>query len=289
MADARGGSALPSTLTGKRIFARTGEYWTLGYEGKTFSLKDVKGLSYIQRLLQHPGEEFHALDLLSGPGSIQSANREDQTPSMIEGTHNIGGLGDAGELLDAQAKIAYKRKALELKDELEGLLERGEHERAEKVEAEIEFLRRELVRAVGLGGRDRRAGSAAERARLNATRAIKSTIDKITERDASLGDLLERAIRTGSYCSYIVDPTNPLSWQFSFDTPESVHSIQSTAPVLLLNESSFTRALIGRTAFTGREAESSSLSRILRACAARQRTRRDDRRRARGRKITDRC
>ena len=47
------------------IFAVSGEYWTLGYGGATFQLKDIKGLRYIQRLLQHPGEEFHALDLLS--------------------------------------------------------------------------------------------------------------------------------------------------------------------------------------------------------------------------------
>ena len=250
-----------STITG--IFARTGEYWTLGYGGKTCSLKDVKGLSYIQRLLQHPGEEFQALDLLSGPGSVQFANREDQNPPIIEGTHSIGGLGDAGELLDAQAKIAYKRKAAELTEELEDLRERGEHERAEKVEAEIEFLKRELVRAVGLGGRDRRAGSAAERARLNATRAIKSAIDKIAEHSSSLGDLLERAIRTGYYCSYIAVAPNSLTWRFSLDTPEPLLSTESTAPVLLRNEPSFTRALIGRTAFAGREAESSSLYRIL--------------------------
>ena len=40
---------------------------------------------------------------------------------------------------------------------------------------------REMARAVGLGGRDRRAGSAAERARLNVTRAIKSALQKISE------------------------------------------------------------------------------------------------------------
>ena len=40
------------------IFARSGDIWTVSSSGKTFSLKDAKGLGYIQRLLQHPGEEF---------------------------------------------------------------------------------------------------------------------------------------------------------------------------------------------------------------------------------------
>jgi hypothetical protein len=46
------------------VFARNGEYWTVGWQNVTFSVRDTKGLSYIQRLLQHLGEEFHALDLL---------------------------------------------------------------------------------------------------------------------------------------------------------------------------------------------------------------------------------
>lgn len=60
------------------LFVCNGEYWTLGYNNADFSLKDIKGLGYIQRLLQHPGEEFHSLDLLNGPGGgaeLESADK----------------------------------------------------------------------------------------------------------------------------------------------------------------------------------------------------------------------
>ena len=57
-------SGKPAAQAG--TFAVRGDYWSLGCGGPAFPLKDVKGLSYIQRLLQHPGEEFHSLDLLSG-------------------------------------------------------------------------------------------------------------------------------------------------------------------------------------------------------------------------------
>jgi hypothetical protein len=59
-------------------FARSGEYWTISYGTSAFSLKDIKGLSYIQRLLQHPGQEFHALYLLSteAAGEDSGANRD---------------------------------------------------------------------------------------------------------------------------------------------------------------------------------------------------------------------
>jgi hypothetical protein len=47
-------------------------------------------------------------------------------------------------------------------------------ERAAQAEEEIDALARELNRAVGLHGRDRRAASASERARVNVNRAIKA-------------------------------------------------------------------------------------------------------------------
>lgn len=55
------------------VFARSGEFWTLSYGGVTFSLRAIKGLAYLQFLLQHAGEEFHAMDLVHGPGAEASA------------------------------------------------------------------------------------------------------------------------------------------------------------------------------------------------------------------------
>ena len=81
------------------LFVRNGEYWTLGYGSTSFSLKDIKGLGYIQRLIQHPGEEFHSLDLLSSPGGGATAELESaDKPSLLsDATVSIGGLGDAGD------------------------------------------------------------------------------------------------------------------------------------------------------------------------------------------------
>jgi hypothetical protein len=199
------------------IFARTGEYWTISFAGAGFSLKDIKGFHYIERLLKHPGEEFHVLDLVSDSGTRK--NSEIDTTSVLrEPTLSISRLGDSGEMLDARAKQEYKHRLAELREEFEELRERGAHERAAKVESEIEILERELVRAVGLGGRDRRAGSAAERARLNVTRLIRTGLQKISEHNRTLGELLDRSIKTGSFCSYFPDPRTLISWRFFIRT-----------------------------------------------------------------------
>lgn len=138
------------------VFACNGEYWTLGYANASFSLKNIKGLGYIQRLLQHPGEEFHSLDLLNGPGAGAAAELEGTDKASLLGgaTVSVGGLGDAGEMLDAKAKQEYQRRIVELREELEVLRERGDEARAARVESEIDFLLREIARAVGLGGRE---------------------------------------------------------------------------------------------------------------------------------------
>jgi hypothetical protein len=82
-----------------------------------------------------------------------------------------------------------------------------------QAKAERDFLARELSRAVGLGGRDRRVGSAAERARASVTRAVRHAMGRIRTHHPRLGAHLEQAIRTGTYCTYLPDPRVPIAWK----------------------------------------------------------------------------
>jgi uncharacterized membrane protein len=166
----------------KGVFRKEGEYWAVGFGGNSFRLKDTKGLGYMAHLLRHPGTEFHVLDLAGGiaghreddePGQAQSLPRGDED---LEGAGiHIGSLGDAGEMLDEQAKVAYRRRLSELREELEEAKEAGNVGRAEHAEQEIDALTSELSRAVGLGGRNRPAISASERARQSICKTIKQS------------------------------------------------------------------------------------------------------------------
>jgi tetratricopeptide (TPR) repeat protein len=257
-------SGLESARARTAILVLNGDYWTVGYAGKTFSLKASKGLAYIHRLLWHPGEEFHALDLLSGPDSNFIPEGASAETSSTDSNLTVGRLGDAGEMLDSEAKHAYKRRLSELKEQLEDQQERGNSKRAAEIESEIDFLLREISRAVGLGGRDRRAGSAAERARLNVTRAIKTALQKISEHQAELGGLLDHSVRTGLFCCYVADPHAPISWQFSLEGIKApVEVAGATAPLLLRSETDFLRELEDQTRFVGREEERTSMRRYL--------------------------
>ena len=76
-------------------------------------------------------------------------------------------------MLDVRAKDAYRRRLAEIEDDIEQARALEDDERAAQADAERDFLVRELSRAVGLGGRDRRAGSTSERARASVTRALR--------------------------------------------------------------------------------------------------------------------
>lgn len=180
------------------VFRREGDYWSLVFEGRTVRMRDLKGMRYLARLLAHPGREFHVLDLVaaeSGGGASRAA------------------LGDAGEMLDARAKSAYRRRLAEIEDDIAQARALGDTDRAARAGAERDFLVRELSRAVGLGGRDRRAASASERARVAVTRAIRQGIARIGAHHPELGEHLAGAIRTGTYCAYVADVRAP-GWRF---------------------------------------------------------------------------
>jgi tetratricopeptide (TPR) repeat protein len=195
------------------VFRQEGEYWTVRYEGAVVRLKDAKGLHLLARLLAHPGREFHAADL---EADRQTAR---QAPSGLRDRAGSGelqvrpDLGDAGELLDATAKAAYKARLKELEEELEEAERFNDPARAANARHERDFLVSELARAVGLGGRDRRAASHAERARLNATRAIRAAMANLGRANPALGRHLSSTIRTGRYCSYTPDPRTPITWE----------------------------------------------------------------------------
>lgn len=204
------------------MLCREGDFWTVAYAGRIARIKDIKGISYLARLLRYPGHEFHSLDLVAGGEQDAGDGSEDKSTQALalmnnaelaaEGIH-LGGAGDAGEMLSPAAKADYKRRRDELREELDEAKELGDVERANKAQDEIDALTRELARAVGLHGRDRRAASASERARLNVTRSIKAAIERIGENHPELGALLVRTIKTGTFCSYVPDAPFRVEWK----------------------------------------------------------------------------
>jgi tetratricopeptide (TPR) repeat protein len=196
-------------IAGANVFRREGDYWTVIFDGQTVRVRDLKGMRYLARLLAEPGREYHVLDLVAA-----EAGRGGQVGGGQAGNLPRSAFGDAGEILDARAKDAYRRRLAEIEDDIEQARIIGDAARAAQADAERGFLVRELARAFGLGGRGRRAASASERARAGVTRAVRQAIARIGEHHPQLGEHLSRTVRTGTYCAYFPDPHAPARWGF---------------------------------------------------------------------------
>jgi tetratricopeptide (TPR) repeat protein len=190
------------------VFAREGDVWRIDYEGRVLHVRDAKGMRHLALLLANPGIEFHAVEVAgSAEGAVATAGAEAQGLAVRAGT------GDAGVALDTQAKAEYRARLEDLRADIEEAEAFNDPERAARAREEMDFIAQELSSAVGLGGRDRRAASAAERARVNVTRALKREIRRIGDEDARLGRELSTTVRTGTFCAYEPDPRRPIEWR----------------------------------------------------------------------------
>ena len=114
--------------------------------------------------------------------------------------------------LDPLAKAQYRKRLNELKRALDEAERNNDPAETERLNEEMEWIRQQLAEAFGLGGRARATGSAAERARVSVTRAIRKAVQRIQEVHPSLGEHLHRNVRTGQFCCYDPDRRLGMSW-----------------------------------------------------------------------------
>ncbi len=170
------------------VLRREGDSWLIGYGGASFRLRDAKGLRYIARLVRDAEHELHVVDL-AGAVDVREA---DATPAP-----------------DDQARLAYRRRLEDLRDQLEEAEGFGDIGRTAALQGEMDAIASELAAAYGLRGA--RAQGGAERVRKAVTKCIRDQIAKIGRADEALGRHLANAIRTGTFCAYV--PERPLDWE----------------------------------------------------------------------------
>lgn len=175
--------ASPVATDGTLLLEREGELWKVARGPTVVRIKDSRGVQLLARLIERPGEDIHVLALASDEGT--------SVPDS-----------SAGTVLDDRARTSYRVRLSELDDALGAAEAAGDARSAARLEREKDALVAELARATGLGGRARQAGSVTERARINIQRRLKDAVARITDADADLGRYLERALRTGTFCSF---------------------------------------------------------------------------------------
>lgn len=173
--------------------SRDGDDWLLAAGPEQVRLRDGRGIHYLRALLAAPGRDIAALDLVCGGTGMASSH--------------VGGA------LDEAALRAFRRRL----DELDAALERadrtGDAGLAKRTEGEREALLAQLRHATGLGGRPRTVSPEAERARVNVTRTLRATLDRLAERAPRAAAHLQSSIRTGGTCRYEPAAGGPARWR----------------------------------------------------------------------------
>jgi hypothetical protein len=191
------------------LFIQPNDYWTIRYQGHVALIKSTRGLHYLAVLLRDPGREFHVRELLAYPLDASAPSAGVAVPEQV-----TGGLFSGFPVLDAQAKAEYKHRINQLRHELEEAERVNDAQRKTEIQDELQAICNNLASAVGLGGRDRKTSSDAERARSAVTKCIKKAIQKIGEAMPLLGYHFADSIKTGYFCSYNPHPDRPVAWKF---------------------------------------------------------------------------
>jgi predicted ATPase len=169
-----------------------GGVWRIAFKGTDVHVPDLKGLWHLRELVSRPHEFVSALALIG-------AASDEPIP-----------CGDTGPSLDREARRQYRQRLAELDDELDDAAVHGDTKRQAERSAERDALIAELKRATGLGGRPRRSGSPAEKARLNVTRTIRHAIADLSTKVPELAEHLDESIVTGASCCY--QPLSNIVW-----------------------------------------------------------------------------
>ncbi len=189
--DERSSRAVPQSLTSgplQAVFRKDAGFWTLAFDGAVVQLTETKGFHDLAELLARPEARIHCLELA---GRSAEPRGDDS-------------------VLDTRARHELGARARELEEEIEEAESLNDRGRAERAREELDQIVAVLAEALGLGGRSRRLGSAAERARSAVTWRIRNAIRKIATAHAALGRYLDNTIRTGTYCVYT--PDKPVAW-----------------------------------------------------------------------------
>ncbi|HXJ22338.1 MAG TPA: NB-ARC domain-containing protein [Polyangia bacterium] len=169
-----------------------GGVWHVAFNGSSVHVPDMKGLWHLRELVSRPRAPVLAL-------SFVAARSEDPIP-----------VGDAGPMLDREALRQYRKRLADLDGELDEAEARHDVEGHARRSSEREALLKEIARATGLGGKPRRTGSPAEKARLNVTRTIRHAITYLSTALPELATHLDESVATGVSCCY--EPRTNVAW-----------------------------------------------------------------------------
>ncbi|MEK6674496.1 MAG: hypothetical protein AABZ47_02450 [Planctomycetota bacterium] len=186
--------AMPRWTDEPYIFRQKGQGWQLRFAGhETLWFSPAVGHRYINELLRFTGKCFTLSELLVA----------------VHGTQAQLPLGDGGELLDEQARIAYWQRLQELNEDIDEARKKNDISNLARHEAERDLVRAEMKKA-WFRRKSKRSNSDLNRVRNSVCNAIRRAIRTIEAYEPDGAQHLTSSISLGF--SVIYAPAEHLPW-----------------------------------------------------------------------------
>lgn len=197
-------------------FCKEGKYYTIRFEGRVVCVPTTVGWRYIEHLIRHEGREFQALQLAmivrgQRPENVNAQLSALSGEALAELGLSVSGFGDAGERLSQQAINEYRQARRDYQEDLRQAEATNDEERIAQAKAALAFLEQEVIAAVGLGGRKRKAADTKEKARKAVSIAVTRSLQSIRGDYPALYEHLDAALKCGDF--FLYEPATSPHWQ----------------------------------------------------------------------------
>lgn len=180
----------------ENVFRSDGRTWQVRYAGRDLPrLLRGLGMSYLHALLRRPGV------------ALSSAELE----RLVKGGRARAAGGGAGAVMGPEEREGLAREHRELAAAIDRARRDGDEGELDRLREEQRRPAEQVARDTGLGGRTRRLGGPAERARKAVGNAIRRAIREIRADSAALADHLTACVDCGGSPRYAPPPG--VEWQ----------------------------------------------------------------------------
>ena len=177
----------------ENVFRKTGDFWTVGFQGMTAVIKHSKGMSYIRQLLDKPNQLISVNELANPKSDTRLSHRS----NVVDEGSVLEGSDEPQDLLDKDYLKTCNDRLKVIKGELHKAEDDEDTAAKERLERERDQIHDLLKPALKLSGKSRRFSDDLEKARVAVAMAVIRALKNINEHHPSLHQHLDNFIHRG--------------------------------------------------------------------------------------------
>lgn len=191
----------------KNVFKKTGDFWTVRFQGKTHTIKNSTGMAYIACLLVKPNKPITAL-ILANPKSDTKLMTQGK---VVENDAVSSGSSKQQEIIDKDTLQSCQNRIIEINNELAEAEKNNDSAAQERLAKEKEQILNYIQSSCKPTGQNKSFPNNIEKARKAVTIAIRRALDNIKEYNAPLYQHLDNSIQRGIDFAY--KPERNINWE----------------------------------------------------------------------------